>query len=239
MFIQSRLSSSVAAKASRPPSTTTRYSPYPKTKPAAAISSSLSSVPSTLARGHSSSLQSLMSPREDQDEAVAAAGKARRALTQTIDEVFPQLRGYCPIHFAIEQTLQSCGDRCDLIKMSNFQAFRNAFVFERYTYCYRCGVPNDKPRLHYFAPSFHQVEWYQGKVDCPYIHFLFKTIYALWFREDLKPAFCRDLGIQATSEKEFTEWAILTPLGLTETTYFNGMTLMLWYCKHVGLVEDS
>lgn len=201
-----------------------------KPKPAQTFSSSLSSVPS--------SLRSQMSTRQDRDEEVLSAGKARMALTQTINDVFPQLLDTCPIHFATIGVLQICRGTCNLISMTSYRDFRNSFVFEKFTYCFKCGTPNDKKRHHYYAPPFHNQEWYKG-ADCPYAHFLFKAIYALWFREDLRPAFCQDLGIQATSEEEFTEWAILAPTGLTETTYFNGMTLMLWYCRHVGLVKNT
>lgn len=157
------------------------------------------------------------------------------ALTVIIDDVFPQLLGSCPIHFAMQGNLTNCGDRCGLIDMTGYQVFRNSFTFEPFTYCFACGCPNDKARHHYFSPGFHQVEWYKAKAKCPYAHYLFKAIYALWFRDDLRPSFCRALDIHADSEEEFTEWAIQDFTNLVDREYFNGMSLMLWYCRHLGL----
>lgn len=177
-----------------------------------------------------------MSSRQDTDQEVKAAGDARMTLTAAINDLFPQLLESCPIHFAVKGTFETCSDRCDLIDMSTYSLFRNAFTFKRFTYCFACGVPNDKRRDHYYAPAFHHVDWYKSKGACPYAHYMFKVIYALWFQDELRPVFCHELGIDASNEEEFTEWAVQDHDDLTDTTYFNGMTLMLWYCRHVGRI---
>lgn len=157
------------------------------------------------------------------------------ALTGIIDDVFPQLLASCPLHFAMQETICICKGRCNLIDMSQYQKFRNSFVFKRFTYCFSCGCPNDKKKSHYFPPPFHQVEWYSRRTPCPYEHYLFKVIYALWSRDDLRPIFSAELGIGADTLEAFAEWAGQDDTSLLSREYFNGMTLMLWYCKRLRL----
>lgn len=216
-----------------------RHAPYPKTKPLQPQpSSSLTSISSNSAKGGgvSSSLRSQLPLQQDKREEINAAERNRRALSVAIDEVFPKLLPFCPIHFGALGELVECGSRCGLIDMSSYQLFRNEFRFGKYTYCYACGAPNNSPKTHYYQPPFHNSEWYQSKDACPYAHIMFKVIFALWRRDDLRPLFCEELGIVARDADGFTEWAITDHNNLQATTYFNGMTLLLWYCAHLGLV---
>lgn len=121
--------------------------------------------------------------------------------------------------------------------MSEYSEFRRAFRFGQFTYCFACGAPNDSKKAHYYPPACHEPAWYKSKDVCPFAHLAFKVMFALWFRDDLRPQFCTELGIQASNLSQFTNWAIQDHNHLQATTYFNGMMLLLWYCQYVGFLE--
>lgn len=178
-----------------------------------------------------------MAMREDVHIEVADARRARLALSQQIDRVLPRLENICPIHFATAQEYTTCQGKCTLIDMTGYSNFRAAFVFTKYAYCFACGAPNDSETVHCFRPACHETAWYKGRDICPYRHLIFKVMFALWFRDDLRPMFCHDLDIRASSLAEFTQWAIQENQDLVSKTYFNGMSLLLWYCVRVGMVD--
>lgn len=171
----------------------------------------------------------------DRSGDVVAARASREAISLELNLYFEALKGFCPVHFGSAEVLKSCDSyECDRLNpqadWSRYQDFRRSFDFAKYTYCYRCGAPNDQESHNYFALECHPMPYPGG--GCPWNHLIFKTIFVLWHRADLIGALCDDLDIKARSLDEFAAWATEDIGGNMSPHYYNGIRMFISYCRY-------
>lgn len=177
-----------------------------------------------------------MRPIMDRSQDVRDAAENRRAISARLSNYLEALDGKCIIHFAAWDTLRECtAFYCDnqlpVADWADYGVFKRAFTFERYTYCFHCGMPNDTPRNNYFQPEAHRSV---TPSDCRWKHLVFKTIFVLWNRSDLFKlelfeAHGNGLG-DITTLEDFTEWAKRDAGGNLSTNYYNGLALFVAFC---------
>lgn len=79
----------------------------------------------------------------------------RMEITAQLDKILEALRGYCFIHFAIDDERRVCqSDPCDVddpvVPWTDYKMFRTTFNFQAFTFCYLCGTPNDTASKGYY-----------------------------------------------------------------------------------------
>lgn len=172
---------------------------------------------------------------------LARAGRAsqaedtRRSKTHLLDRYMARLRGLCPYHFVLRQEFApEHFSHCDLEpKVGNYSAYRRSFEFGRFTYCYKCGLPQDRSH-NGEAPKCHLNVGYTK--ECPFSHFIYRAVFCLWQDLDLRSRLRQGLGISQmlSSDEEFAKWA--REEKRAEGNYTNLLEAFLWFC---GELERS
>ena len=115
--------------------------------------------------------------------------------TRRLDRYMPALRGKCAYRFVTkEEAVPDClpdrpyftdgGGGCD--------AFKREFVFEHFSRCFSCGMPQDKNR-NGEAPSCHA--GIPCGRSCTFGSFIFKAVFCIWQSPRLGDTMRRDLGM--------------------------------------------
>ena len=171
---------------------------------------------------HSSRVQRMRTARE-----------GRLASTKELDKYMPALKGKCPYHFVLESKLIDDDFPCcpqEPKKIGDYRDFKRSFTFERFTYCYSCGLPQDRNR-NGEGPICHMDHDFQKPGPCPFGQFIFRTTFCLWQVPALREELVRDFGIQhpLETQEEFTEWAVDEQAD--QGRYHNCLEAFLWFCR--------
>ena len=173
-------------------------------------------------------------PERRAKRALATLG-SRLARTQELDKFMPALKGMCPYHFVAEGKL--VGDhfpRCEhmnaLPSAGDYHSFKMAFKFRKHSYCYVCGMPQDKKR-NGEGPSCHVGHDFKKKKACEFGSFIFRVTFYLWQLPEWrsKMAACLGLGKMVSTQQQFTEWAVTEEDD--EGKYHNCLEAFLWFCR--------
>lgn len=177
-----------------------------------------------------------MRPIVDRSQDVRDATENRQAISARLSNYLDTLRGKCITHFAAWDTLADCASHfCDyefpVADWTDYPGFKLAFEFERFTYCFHCGTPNDTQRHNYFQPAAHLN---MRPSECAWKHLVFKTIFILWGRSDTLKAELFDAhghGLNdITTLEEFAQWAVEDVRGNLSPNYYNGLSLFVSFC---------
>lgn len=163
---------------------------------------------------------------------VRAAKEQRLASTKELDEYMPTLKGKCPYHFVLEGKLVDDDfPHCPREPVNgDYRAFKCSFVFEKFAYCYSCGLPQDRNR-NGEGPICHMDHTFQKAARCTFGQFVFRTTFCLWQVPTLRVELIKALHIQLSldTQEEFTRWAVdeLADQG----KYHNCLEAFLWFCR--------
>lgn len=158
---------------------------------------------------------------------------SRLARTQLLDKYMPALKGRCPFHFAVEGRLvDDEWPYCPhMVAFSRgFDAFKRTFHFEKFAYCYVCGMPQDRDR-NGEGPGCHAGHTFEKKKACVFGSFIFRVSYCLWQLPALRSEMVASIGIgqPITTQQEFTDWAVIEDDD--EGKYHNCLEAFLWFCQ--------
>jgi Helicase conserved C-terminal domain len=166
----------------------------------------------------------------------------RRQTSNQLDSFLKIVKGRCPVHFATcggqlvdrsnldssKSHLTSCVLNGANFPFDDYKKFKSAFSYERYAYCYYCGLPQDRDR-NGEAPRCHKDAGF-GRGPCPWADFPYVVVFSIWHtkgvREEMLAAF-QLKGV--TAYDEFVAWC-------TQEHAWNGeftkmLEVFLWYCR--------
>lgn len=114
------------------------------------------------------------------------------------------------------------------VGMAKYSEFKRSFKFARFTYCYKCGLPQERNR-NGEQPACHAgVKFGSGSV-CPFDSFIFKTVFCISQRDTYKHLMKHQLG--APDEWEaFLTWVVAEP---GHGQYNNLLEAFLFFCSHL------
>ncbi|KAH0825757.1 hypothetical protein J3R83DRAFT_5541 [Lanmaoa asiatica] len=145
----------------------------------------------------------------------------------------PVLKGKCPYHFVLEgKLIDDDFPRCprEPVEAGDYREFKRSFVFERFAYCYSCGLPQDRNR-NGEGPMCHIDHNFQRRGSCAFGQFIFRATFCLWQVPMLRAELIRGLHIQhrLDTQEQFTEWAVDELAG--QGQYHNCLEAFLWFCR--------
>ncbi|KAF8119506.1 hypothetical protein EV363DRAFT_1187457 [Boletus edulis] len=159
-----------------------------------------------------------------------AAKEARLSRTKDLDRYMLALKGKCAYHFATkaEIVLDHFPDcPCFIDSGGEYNAFKREFVFEPFTYCFSCGLPQDRSR-NGEAPACHAGIPY-GR-SCTFGSFIFRVVFCIWQNLQLRDSMRRDLRVteSLSSWSMFADWAKRDER--QRGKYYNCLEAFLWFC---------
>ncbi|KAF8426820.1 hypothetical protein L210DRAFT_347215, partial [Boletus edulis BED1] len=163
-----------------------------------------------------------------------AQKQARLQRTAELDKYMPTLKQACPYHFVHAKSVVADDyPRCSWMGYGNldgYKHFKNSLTFESYTYCYRCGMPQERQH-NGEGPMCHMNHNFRSKLPCPYSHFIFRVAYRVWEVLELRVQMMKDLGEKdmPMTQDQFEAWA----LEEEEGRYNNLLEVFLWFCRKV------
>jgi hypothetical protein len=154
-----------------------------------------------------------------------------------LDKFMPALKGMCPYHFVAEGKLvpdhhATCECKNALLGAGDYHTFKMAFNFEKYAYCFTCGMPQDKKK-NGEGPSCHGVGTFAKGKACMFGPFIFRATFCLWQLPEWrsKMAACLGLGNTIATQQQFIEWAVAEKDD--EGKYHNCLEAFLWFCRRM------
>ncbi|KAG2121470.1 hypothetical protein DEU56DRAFT_918156 [Suillus clintonianus] len=179
---------------------------------------------------------------------VGRAGRVNEALrsrlerTSRLDRYMRVLRGKCPAHFGrYGKILADAYHSCDAeagIPTHLFRAFRPNFSFERFTYCFQCGLPQNR-NGNAEEPACHVGFSYKKGEKCRFAGFIFSAVFHTWHTDGFRNLMVKALGagVSLKSYDEFLIWIVQeTP---DEGKYNNLLEVFLWFCGEVERVTPK
>ncbi|KAH0834619.1 hypothetical protein J3R83DRAFT_10106 [Lanmaoa asiatica] len=137
-------------------------------------------------------------------------------------------------HFILEGKLEvDHFPGCELETMlssGDFHAFKKSFVFEKLTYCYTCGMPQDR-KMNGEGPRCHAAHNWMERKPCRFGSFIFRATFCIWQSKHLQREMIEGLGVTGSiaKQEEFTEWAKRDVP--SEGKYHNCLEVFLWFCR--------
>ncbi|KAI9459287.1 hypothetical protein HD554DRAFT_2041944 [Boletus coccyginus] len=177
----------------------------------------------------SASLPNMSGPGLRAAGSLSAKG-ARLGRTKDLDRYMPVLKGKCAYHFItkaeiVADDFPDCPYFTD--SSGDYNVFKREFVFERFTYCFSCGMPQDRNR-NGEAPSCHAgIPYGRG---CTFGSFIFRAVFCIWQNPQLRERMRLGLGLtdSLSSLGAFVDWAKKEQR--EEGKYHNCLEAFLWFC---------
>jgi hypothetical protein len=109
---------------------------------------------------------------------------------------------------------------------SDYKEFKKAFIYEKYTYCYYCGSPQDRNR-NGEAPHCHRDAGF-SKGPCLWADFPYAVVFSIWHTKGLQEEMLAAFGLDRDYGK-FVAWCKEEHAQRGEFTKM--LEVFLWYCK--------
>jgi hypothetical protein len=144
------------------------------------------------------------------------------------------LQDTCPACFATSGQLvkhipfRECPTEM-IVPSAGWIAFKRSFRFVPYTYCFTCGLPQDRGAIKE-SPDCHRcVSWGKG-VICPWADYVFIVIWCIWHTPRLRSKLLTENGLSADiTYDDFVEWAKEEdPL---EGEYYKALEVFIRFCE--------
>ncbi|KAG2358663.1 hypothetical protein BDR07DRAFT_1489182 [Suillus spraguei] len=162
---------------------------------------------------------------------VTAGLHSRLDRTLLLDKYMRKLQNCCPVHFVIDFKVHAKG-ACSLevnALDSMYYDFKRSFTFQRFTYCFKCALPQNYNH-NKEEPSCHSQVRYQKGVPCPFAGFIFEAVYYTWKSgraDHLAGTLGRPTGW--VSFEEFVSW--VNEEEKDQGRYINLLELFIAFCK--------
>ena len=184
----------------------------------------------------SSPLASVSGNSFHQRQHLAQSAQNRRLETSgKLNTFMTILKGTCPACFACfgelvkHDAFNGCGPAMTVPRDQWIVALKKKFKFVPYTYCYHCGLPQDRGPVRESPDCHRQVSWGKGKI-CPWADYIYIVLWSIWHRPDLRSTFLAAQNLsQDSTYDDFVEWAIEEDALAGE--YFKGLEGFLWFCQ--------
>ncbi|KAG1718132.1 uncharacterized protein EDB91DRAFT_1258863 [Suillus paluster] len=180
----------------------------------------------------SSSLPVSLPSSSSRSDRVMAGIQSRLNRTSLLDRFMRKLQNCCPVHFAVHSQAHPEHGPCALGRQghdSTYSEFKNSFVFERYTYCFNCALPQNYKHNNE-QPSCHSAVSYRTGGSCPFAGFIFKAVHCLWNSGEAM-VLAGTLGIHGgwNSFQEFISW--VNKEEKEQGRYINLLEIFIAFCN--------
>jgi len=172
----------------------------------------------------------------DRAEKASSAKQARLDRTACLDRYMPCLKGKCAYHFVMAGTLvEDHFPDCEIERgfsqhgWRDYNKFRSSFRFQKYTYCYSCGMPQDRNH-NGEGPGCHGDRAFKKGGKCDFEHVIFKVAFCIWLDRSLMERMVAELGVREPVDtlEGFIQWA--NTENEREGKYCNFLEAFLWLC---------
>lgn len=235
-FRQPKILVPSSSQLSQPPSSiasSARLSAHPSFGHSASSIHSSLPLASNVSKAPASNASPLAIGTEGRHGKVVAHLEARQAKTSSLDRYMRRLQHCCPTHFGLTCALTAAHSQCPLsddeVYGDTYQAFRQSFHFEKYTYCFNCALPQSKNR-NGEEPSCHSRVVYKKGVPCPFAGFIFRAVWCVW-KSGLAGDLAESVGVRGGwgSADGFISWA--NEEERHGGKYINLLELFIAFCK--------
>lgn len=147
--------------------------------------------------------------------------------TAELDQYMPIFQGHCPVCFVKRRDLdphsvKECPNRH---LVNGWLDFKRTFVFTNFTYCWKCGIPQDKESNGEGPVAHSNPDFFR---NCPFQDFVAIVLFAI-----LKVPLHRDRMVRQFSLPEDTAYADICRWLSTEDSdageYYKGLEVFLWF----------
>ncbi|KAG1844369.1 hypothetical protein F4604DRAFT_1937570 [Suillus subluteus] len=152
--------------------------------------------------------------------------------TLLLDRYMRRLQNCCPVHFVIDCQVHAkgaCSSGSNPLD-SMYYNFKGSFTFQRFTYCFKCALPQNYNH-NKEEPSCHsQVRYQKGVPQCPFAGFIFEAVYYIWKSgkaHHLAGTLGRPTGW--VNFEEFVSW--VNEEEKDQGRYINLLELFIAFCK--------
>jgi len=161
--------------------------------------------------------------------------QSRLAKSSRLDMFMTMVRGKCPIEFAATGRLlahvpfRGCDRASVLLPPVGWLKYKRLFKFEPYTYCYFCGLPQDRDQ-NGKAPDCHRSFRFIPGTICDFADFTYLTVWTLWHTEASRVAMLANFGLPPLMDyQDFARWAVTEEM--MDGEYYKGLEVFIWYCE--------
>jgi hypothetical protein len=144
------------------------------------------------------------------------------------------LKGSCPTCFACfgvivkHDTFKGCPLEMT-VPNDQWLAVKGKFKFVPYTYCYNCGMPQDREPVKESPDCHHRVSWGKG-IICPWADDIYIVLLSIWNTPNLHSSFLATHNMpHDVSYDHFAEW--VTEEDALAGEYFKGLEGFVWFCE--------
>jgi hypothetical protein len=149
-----------------------------------------------------------------------------------LDKFMTMTMGKCALEFATtgllldHKAFSQCRPEAVTVP-TTWQGYKRLYNWEGFSYCYFCGLPQDRNR-NGEAPACHRAVSYG--VPCPFADFIFIVVWTLWHTDATRAQIIQDFGLlpDATYE-QFAEWVVIEET--MDGEYYKGLEVFIWYCE--------
>ncbi|KAG2062747.1 hypothetical protein BDR04DRAFT_1164699 [Suillus decipiens] len=116
--------------------------------------------------------------------------------------------------------------------------FKRSFVFQRFTYCFKCALPQNYNH-NQEEPSCHsQVLYQKGVPQCPFAGFIFEVVYHVW-KSGKADLLAGTLGRSTgwVSFEEFITW--VNEEEKDQGRYINLLELFIAFCRELETSDPN
>lgn len=153
----------------------------------------------------------------------------------TLDHFMTTFGGKCPVclvtgsHLVPAHALFDDCSSAAAIPRQGWLAFKRNFVFEKYSYCYSCGMPQDR-NFNGESPACHRtVPWGKGSF-CPWSDFICLVLWSTWYSQDIRAEALQSFQLpEDLSFVNFCDW--VNAEDKQSGCYYNGLEVFLWFCE--------
>jgi hypothetical protein len=163
------------------------------------------------------------------------AKKQRLERTKKLNKYVPVLKDKCIAHLLCEE--QVVPDHfpapCSDLETAGggYQTYRRRFRFKPLTYCYTCGLPQDRAR-NGEGPECHKAFLPGGNEKCPFQYVVFKTAFIAGQMTDFLAEMREDLGVPGVTLEDYLDW--VTSEEEAAGQYHNAIEAFLWCCDRLN-----
>jgi hypothetical protein len=162
------------------------------------------------------------------------AQQRRLATSSRLDMFMPILRDSCPVCFAcrgqvVKHTaFRECPPEIS-VPANEWMSFKRLFKFDKYTYCYNCGLPQDRGPVKESPQCHRGLRWGKG-VFCPWADYVFIVLWCIWNTPSLLSPMLAAFRLPTNiTYDDFVGW--VTEENSVAGEYYHGLEAFVWFCE--------
>jgi len=162
------------------------------------------------------------------------AQNRRLATSGKLDTFMMILKETCPACFVCfgqlvkHPAFQGCSEQMT-IPQTGWVSLKRQFKFIPYTYCFNCGLPQDRGPIKESPDCHRGLTWGKG-IFCPWADYVFIVIWSIWHVSERRATFLSHHNLDGDiSYEDFLLWAMEEDALSGE--YYKALEGFVWFCE--------